>query len=77
MYVFPIDIPFKDSKSVFNMRSKVTKSYLHIGVFDRCAMCMSHVTVLWIFTKDIRQSLLHIGVNDTTVMCTAMSLTPL
>jgi hypothetical protein len=35
MYVFWIDIPFKDSQSLSNMKSKVTAvSYLHSGVID-------------------------------------------
>jgi hypothetical protein len=35
MYVFSIDIPFKGSQSLSNMRYKVTAvSYLHSGVID-------------------------------------------
>jgi hypothetical protein len=40
MYVFLIDIPFKGSQSLLNMRSKVTAvSYLHSGVIDTAVPC--------------------------------------
>jgi hypothetical protein len=40
MYVFSIDIPFKGSQSLSNIRSKVTAvSYLHSGVNDTAVPC--------------------------------------
>jgi hypothetical protein len=40
MYVFTIDIPFKDSQSLAKMMSKVTAvSYLHSGVNDSAVTC--------------------------------------
>jgi hypothetical protein len=62
MYVFSIDIPFKGSQSLSNMRSKVTAvSYLLSGVNDTAVPCAAKSdflikkTVCLIIREDVRK----------------------
>jgi hypothetical protein len=77
MYVFSIDIPFKGSQSLSNMRFKVTAvSFLHSGVIDtESDFLLNRVSNY--SRRYSKKSLMHSGVNDTGVICRAVSLTPL
>jgi hypothetical protein len=81
MYVFSIDIPFKGSQSLSNMKFKVTSvSYLHSGVIDTIEYVIA-VPMTTLCRAQPSQSQwhscdTHSGVIDTSVTGTAVPLTP-
>jgi hypothetical protein len=74
VYVFSIDIPFKGSQNLLNMRSKVTVVLMTQLYHGHCSVQPNQSyafkkTVLRIIREDIRQSWLQRAVNGTTVAC--------